>query len=80
MTLDQFLERFVEGYRWRLANDGGDQNPSGQAVRSGWLSDGVEHTCRGQLLGVLTADKIFNPTEGVLRFEDFWTGFLSRST
>ena len=79
MTLDQFLERFVEGYLFGdLRTMAAIKIPADEPFGAvGYPM--VSSTLAGvELLGVLTADKIFNPTEGALRFEEFWTGFLYR--
>jgi hypothetical protein len=73
MTLDEFLERFVEGYLF-------EDLCSMAAIK---LSDGQRYGAVGypmvmttlagvELLGILTATKRFHPNEGDDRFREFW--------
>lgn len=76
MTLDEFLERFVEGYLF-----GDLRSMASITVPEGQKYGGVGYpmvmtTLAGvELLGTLTADR-FNRKHGDQRFREFWQGFM----
>lgn len=76
MTLDEFLERFVEGYLFGdLRSMAPIKPPDGQYGGVGYPM--VMTALAGvELLGVLTSDEEFSPHSGRKRFREFWQSFL----
>src|SRR5690349_10277604 len=77
MTLDQYLERFVEGYLFEdLRSMAGVRLPAGKEY-GGVGYPMVATTCAGiELLGVLTSATTFTGWKGDKPFRDYWQQFL----
>jgi hypothetical protein len=77
MTLDQYLERFIEGYLFGdLQSMAAIKVPEGREYGGAGYPMVMTALTAVELLGTLTANEPFNKWNGKKRFRDFWKSYL----